>query len=358
MSNYEHDAISGVTEWVKSRFGYPVVNVELSASHLTYAFNEAVEEYSSYITDWAISTHIGNAFGLPSDQDFTMRWVSQDYNIVTSFAQAYSEQKGLGGELEIHKDYFILSGGVQEYRISGDEYSGNDGYTGSRIINEIMWHDTPAIDYFISDPSNNDYWAYDEFGWSMMGNDLLYITPIYYNIQIAMNHELRKRTRQSEYQYKLVGPNQVFMQPVPSPEQAGDRVWYWYYRNDAANRYAEQEPGTYVSNPGTIKMDEIHYSDFNSTAAHWVKKYTLALSKETLGRIRSKFSALPIPDNEVTLDGETLVTEGIEEQAALKEKLFEQLESLKMSAMLEGSAQDAENVNSALSFVPGGIYVG
>jgi hypothetical protein len=358
MSNYEYEAISGVTEWVKARFGYPVVNVELSASQLTYSFNEAVEEYSSMITDWAINTHIDNALGLPSSQDFTMRWVNQDYAIDNSFAQAYSEQMGIGGELEIYKDYFILSADVQEYRISGDNFSGNDGYTGSRIINEIMWHDVPAIDYFIADPNSNEYWVNDEFGWSFMGNDMLYVTPLYYNIQIAMNHELRQRIRKAEYQYKLIGPNQVYIQPVPTSSKAGSRVWYWYYRNDAANRYANQQPGTYVSDPGTIRFDEIPYSAFNSSAQHWVKRFTLALAKETLGRIRSKFSSLPIPDNEVTMDGETLVVEGIEEQARLKEKLYEQLDEMKMSAILEATAQDAENVNIALSYSPGGIYIG
>ncbi len=358
MSNYEYVDITGVTEWVKSRFGYPTVNVELSSTQLTYCFNEAVEEYSSMITEWAIDTHIDNALGLPSAQDFTMRWVNQDYQIVNSFAQAYSEQLGIGGELEIHKDYFILTANTQEYRLGEAGYSGNDGYTGSRIINEIMWQETPAIDHFLADPNSNTYWANDEFGWSFMGNDMLYLTPMYYNIQIAMNHEMRQRIRKSEYQYKLIGPNQVFMQPVPDSHMDGLRVWYWYYRSEATNRYENQPAGTYVSDPGTIQLDEIPYSAFNSAAKHWVKKYTLALSKEVLGRIRSKFSSLPIPDNEVNMDGETLVTEGIEEQALLKEKLYEQLDNMKISTILESSAQDAESINTALSYTPGGIYIG
>jgi len=99
------------TEYASTMLGAPVVNVELLSIHYTHAFNNAIEEYSSFINRWAINSQIANALGLPSSQDFTMRWVSQNFEFSKSFAKAYSEQVNIGGEVPIRKDFFTLSEG-------------------------------------------------------------------------------------------------------------------------------------------------------------------------------------------------------------------------------------------------------
>ena len=64
-----------------------------------------------------------------------------------------------------------------------------------------------------------------------------------------------------------------------------------------------------VSDPSNVPYKFITYSSINAPGRQWIRKYTAALTKELLGIIRSKYSAMPIPDAEVTLDGDALKTE-------------------------------------------------
>jgi hypothetical protein len=240
-------------------------------------------------------------------------------------------------------------------------------------VNEVLWQDTPAILKYLVDPYNDAHWTTTEFGWAYMGNSFLYVTPVYYGIQMASMNELRDRVRKSEFSYKILPAaedatrtgddytgqtrNNISLYPTPGDSQSNTRIWYFYWNEADLNKYSGQTYGEYVSNPGTINMDELPYSAFNSTAQRWVKQYSLAISKEILGRIRSKFSSLPIPDAEVTLDGDTLISEAQETQRELKEYLLNELEQMDIQKLIEDDANAAENINRQLSFNPAGIYI-
>lgn len=346
--------VSAVTEWIKYKLGYPVVTIELQDKHLEYAFNEAVERYSSFITDWAIDSHFANSLGLPSAQDFTRRWVSLDFGFAKSFSRAYSTQTGVGGDIPVYKDYFTLTGDTQNYEIQS-----------GRTITEIMWKEPAAMVNYptVGAPVSDDYgWVNKEFGWAYYGTSLQYVVPVYFAIQLAAQHELRDRWRKSDYSYILrptnSGSSEVTVFPPPRTKDNGLRIWYFYWKDDELNKYSGVTEGQYVSDPGTFNMTEIPYSAFNSSAQNWVKNYALAISKEILGRIRSKFASLPIPDAEVTLDGDALLAEAQQDMQDMKEKLIEKLETLKIGNLIENEANVAENINRALSFNPLGIYMG
>ena len=362
MSDYTYSAteIQNLQGYVDSMFGWPVVTVELSANHYTYAFNNAVEEFSNFITQWAIRANIANALGLPSAQDFTMRWVAQNFEFAKSFSDAYSEQLNIGGNVPIYKDYFTLSKDKQVYHIDS-----------AITINEVMWQAPPAIARFLVDPNNNPAWVNYEFGWGYMGHSFNYITPLHFQLQLAAATEMRWKIYRGDYEYAIrpAGedatrtdfsgrtPNAVYIYPTPSDAHDGTQVWYFYKKNSETNLYANQNPNDIVNNPGTINYDELPYSAYNSSAARWVKQYSLATCKEILGRIRSKFSELPIPDATVTLDGDALISEAQQEKADLKEYLMTELEKIDVSNLIESDANAAENINKQLSYNPGGIYL-
>ena len=77
-----------------------------------------------------------------------------------------------------------------------------------------------------------------------------------------------------------------------------------------------------------------------------------------LGLIRSKFSSIPIPGNDVQLNGADLVTAGKEEQAALRDELKELLDELTYGKMMEGDAEMVENSNRVQALVPLPIFTG
>lgn len=368
MAEYTYDSefitgATGIEPFVKSMFGWPVVNVELSANHYTYAFNNSIEEYSSYVTNWAIKSHIANALGLPSNQDFTSRWVSQNFEFSKSFAKAYSEQANVGGEVPIRRDYITLIPGKQIYYLEDDIQ-----------VTEVMWQEPPAISRYLIDPNNNPAWVNYEFGWGYMGSSFQYVVPSYFNIQLAQATELRYRILRGDFSYTIrpaeadasrtgldyTGKtrNAVYIYPVPDESRNGTRIWYFYKNLDDLNQYANQEKDSLVSNPGTIQSDEIPYSAFNSAAQRWIRQYSLSTCKEILGRIRSKFSTLPIPDAEITLDGDQLISEAQEEKRELKEYLLTELESMDIGTLIEGDANNAENINRSLAYNPMGIHVG
>ena len=90
----------------------------------------------------------------------------------------------------------------------------------------------------------------------------------------------------------------------------------------------------------------------------WIKKYGLALCKELLGTIRSKYASLPIPNAETTLDGDTLRTEASTEKETLVTQLREMLEQMSRKALLEADKDEAEFLNEKLNKVPIPIFIG
>ena len=354
--------VTAFTEYTSTMLGAPVINVELQEIHYKHSFNNAIEEYSNFINQWATSSHIANALGLPSEQDFTMRWVSQNFEFSKSFSKAYSEQANVGGDVPIRKAYFTLRNGKQVYYLPDDIQ-----------INEVLWQAPAAINRYLLDPNNSQPWVNYEFGWSYMGYSMRFVTPISYSIQLAQQTELRWRTLRGDYNY-IIRPaesntgrtspdvtgrtrNAVYIYPEPSASDDGTQVWYFYKNNDDLNAYSGQASGSVISDPGTIPLDEIPYSSFNANGQRWVKQYGYATAKIILGRMRSKFSSVPIPDAEISLDGELLVSEGKEEQEALKERLTTDLEGMSVKQLIADEAENAENINATLSYNPMGIYV-
>ena len=85
---------------------------------------------------------------------------------------------------------------------------------------------------------------------------------------------------------------------------------------------------------------------------------SLALAKELLGIIRSKSASMPLPNGEVTMDGEGLKAEGREEKINLTDELKEFLESVSLSERARQESEQAEAQQSVLAKAPLGIYIG
>jgi len=84
----------------------------------------------------------------------------------------------------------------------------------------------------------------------------------------------------------------------------------------------------------------------------------LALSKELLGIVRSKYGTIPIPNAEVSLDGDTLRAEATAEKDQLIEQLREMLDQTSNRALMEADKEAAESLQEKLGKVPIPIYIG
>ncbi len=90
----------------------------------------------------------------------------------------------------------------------------------------------------------------------------------------------------------------------------------------------------------------------------WIYNYGDAIIKETLGYVRSKYSNVPIPNGEVTLNGSDLVSQGQSEKEALITQLKEFLDKLTKEQMLTRQNAEATQQMEILGKVPLKIYVG
>jgi hypothetical protein len=113
-----------------------------------------------------------------------------------------------------------------------------------------------------------------------------------------------------------------------------------------------------VSDYSDIQYDFILYRNINDVGKQWIRKYTLALVKELLGAIREKYSSIPIPGSEVSLDGAALRAEAQTEKENLITQLRENLEEVSRKVQFENRNTEATQMQEMLQKVPLAIYIG
>jgi hypothetical protein len=94
------------------------------------------------------------------------------------------------------------------------------------------------------------------------------------------------------------------------------------------------------------------WSDLNNPAQQWVRRYFVASCKETLSKVRGKYSGnLKTPDSELTMDYTSLATEGKDEKVKLIEELIGaegKLTRLRPDKIMEREASIAENLQKQM----------
>ena len=136
-------------------------------------------------------------------------------------------------------------------------------------------------------------------------------------------------------------------------------IWIEYIKT--AERYDVTKNGTtanIITDFSNATYDNMLYKNINDPGKQWIRKYTLALAKELLGNIRSKYSSIPIPGAEVNVDGDTLRSEAAVEKENLISQLREDLEAASRRNLLERQKEEAEFMGETMNKIPYGIYIG
>ena len=130
------------------------------------------------------------------------------------------------------------------------------------------------------------------------------------------------------------------------------KVWYWYYDTEDREKCLAENPDV-IKLPSDVETEEMTWESLNKPGQNWVRKFFVATCKEALGRVRGKFGGnLKVPDSELTLEYDSLLTEGKDEKSKLIEELQQRLERLRPDKMLERRANEAENLNKTLQYRP------
>jgi hypothetical protein len=113
-----------------------------------------------------------------------------------------------------------------------------------------------------------------------------------------------------------------------------------------------------ITNASNVPYENPTYNAINSIGRQWIFEYSLAIVKEILGYVRGKYSTIPIPGSEVTLNQNDLISAATSEKNALIERLRAYFDTTSRKTLLANKAEEAQSQMSILTDVPMTIFIG
>ena len=365
-NTFKTDAVN-VTKWVAKRLGHPVMQLEFNSGSIYATFEESISEYSTHINNYNIKNWMWNSYGAEARESgsvYSETGTSEPKhpnNMGTTFilSEQYGQAAGVGGDADLHTGSISLVKGQQVYDLQTDATVVSD-HSGSRLeIQRIFNYGPNAITRFY-DPfagSFDQRSMLDSFGFGNVAPAVSFILrPVSYDIARAQAIETSDKVRKSAYSFELIN-NKLRIFPRPDSGDSGDKLYFQYYVRNEIGTMTRTWTTNKVSDPSNVPYKFIRYENINSSGRQWIRKFTLALSKELLGIIRSKYASMPLPNGEVALDGDALKTEGREEKTQLLEEMKEFLESVSLTEKSKAEAEEAEANQQVLNKSPLGIYI-
>lgn len=342
--------------------GMPVRGIELTEEQMDTFLELSLSEYEQYVSDWLIESQWSALAGLDVDnQSLTRAFTTRSLDYETQYSHAYSKIVGLqtGGNSELKKDYFSLSGGTQTYVIPA-----------GREINELLWFTRAELTDSMIDPFLGGFGGLGGVGFggvggfAQMGSAGSYFMLPAFDLLLRMqDRNIKNRLIGGELTYRITaGPDStklIHLYNVPggrfdfgSVMKNNYRCWYWYYdtydRDDCLAKNKDV-----IKLPSDVETEELTWEKLNKPAQNWTRKYFIAYCKEGLARIWGKYSGdLKVPDSEVKLDYQSLLTEAKDEKLKMIEELTKRLERLRPDNLLERKAKEAEFLNRAMKLRP------
>jgi hypothetical protein len=181
--------------------------------------------------------------------------------------------------------------------------------------------------------------------------------PLSYDLTNINAIEMSNDVRLSNYTFQLIN-NKLRIFPIPTDEDQGQQLWFNYIKvQDRLNAAITSAPGN-INNLSKAPYNNPTYSQINSVGRSWIFEYTLALVKEMLGYVRGKYTSIPIPGAEVTLNQSDLISAATAEKEALTTRLREYFDQTSRQSLLERRAAESTARQTEISQVPMTIYIG
>ena len=344
--------------FVKRKMGDDVLSVELTKKQIFANMEEASLEYSSILNQYQAKSQLVNFLGYStgSMSGSQERYVRDNLEYLTRFAEPYAMEAGIGGSYNSVSGSIQLEGNRQDYDMytelkDADGTAIFDNTRGKLKIAEVF-HFNPQAAYRFFDTTSAINYLNNEFSFeSFTPETIFYVLPVFEDILRAGQLDLSNRVRRSNYSYEVNGTK---IRIFPTPTMGSTKKLWIRVRQypDPMSPSYKDETIHGVSNMSNIPFGNLTYSRINSIGKQWIRQYTLSLSREQLGLIRSKFGNIPIPGGDVTLNGSELVTQGREDQTNLKTQLKEMLETMTYDKLIEIQSTRAEQMNKQLRYVP------
>jgi hypothetical protein len=373
------------------KLGGDVLDIELTKEQVFSSYEEACLEYSyllnihqsknvlsnvlggttgSFNEDGMITEAAGTNGTIDKTVHLSTKYPRFDFAYARRVTEGISEEARVGGEARVYSASFTVVADQQDYNLQN--LIGQDATWRATLGLTVAPNtDAPKLlikKVFFQTPKT--MWNYYGYygGVNVMGNLSTYgqysddstyeLVPTWQNKLQAKAFEESLYVRASHSSYEIKN-NRLRIFPTPG-DSTPALMWIEFtVPNDTWVEDSTASIGVSgINNMSTIPLQNIPYKNINSIGKQWIRRFALALSKEVLGLIRSKFATIPIPGNDLSLNGDALVSAGKEEQAALRDELKETLDELTYGKLMAGDAEVVENSNAVMQKVPTLIYTG
>ena len=375
--NSSDEFLSGAVKQVKftyKRLGGDVLDIELTEQNVYANYEEAVLEYSYIVNQHQAKNSLGSALGSPTASfdhkgettsgaaGASLKYPKFTFDYAFKMGDKFATEAGIGGTEPIYSASVTTVADQQDYDLqaivsSSAEFSGSVG--NKRIKIRKMYYVSPQ-----------QMWRFYGYygGLNVVGNFHNYgqyaddssfqVIPAWHNKMQAMAYEDHLYTRTSHYSYEIID-NKLRLYPKPSTVSP-EKFWFRFTIETNSPFEDNVESGQNgVNNVNTLPFQNIPYESINSMGKQWIRRFALALSKETLGQIRGKFGGnIPIPGDNITLNASDLLGQAKEEQDKLKEELRKLLEETTYDKLIETDKNMVDNQNAIIQKAPLGIFVG
>lgn len=355
-SEFQTEADAVVT-FTKRKLGDDILSVELTKKQIWACLEEATLEYSRIVNEADAKSQLNNHLGYPTGSDVQGLFPKQNLEYLLRMAEPYSMEAGIGGS------YNDVSGSIQlvENQQDYDIYTDLKDAAGNLIVSSSansprnkmrvkeVFHFNPQAAYRFFDTTSAVNYMNNEFAFeSFTPETVFYVLPVFEDVLRAGQMDISNRVRKSNYSYRITG-TKIRIFPMPTGEMENKKLWLRVAFNpDPYNPDVTDESIYGTSNLSNIPFGNYEYKKVNSLGRQWIRQFCVALARELLGQVRSKFSQVPIPNADLTLNGPALIGEGREDQSRLRDQLVELLDGLTYGKLLEGQAADAENIMRTL----------
>ena len=360
------------------RLGGDILDIELTEQNVYANYEDACLEYSYLVNIHQSKNIVGAALGgstgsfnhigqivegdALSGSNIALKYPKFSFETAFRMGEAFATEAGVGGSTTIYSASLTTVADQQDYDLQAileadATYSGIVGTKRVKIRN--VYYITPRqmwrfYGYYGGLNVVGDMNTYGQYA----DDSTFQVIPAWQNKIQAISYEDHLYTRTSHYSYEVID-NKLRLYPIPdsvSPEK------FWFRFTVASNDIWEDDNDggqNGINNMNTLPFENIPYENINSIGKQWIRRFALALSKETLGQVRGKFGGnVPIPGENISLNASDLLSQAKEEQEKLREELKTQLDEMTYPKLLETDEAMTENAKKIMDDVPNGIFVG
>ena len=348
-----------VVTWCARRLGYPIENIELQDIQFYAAFEESVTTYGNEVYQWKVRENYLSFEGASTGSILNNKVITPTLGSQIRIASTYGSETGVGGTTTYYTGSLITTPFQQEYDLTTWANQSASLQPGDSIEIKRIFNDAPPAIVRYFDPYAGTGTGIQSlletfnFGAFSPGINFM-LMPIYFDVLKLQAIEFNDQIRKSAFSFDLVN-NKLRLFPIP--QNQGTILIHYIKKSERDQPFISGSTNNLITNISNVPYQNPVYSQINSIGRQWVYQYTLAVVKETLAYVRGKYTTIPIPGADVTLNQSDLLTDARSEKAALLEALRATLDDSSRNKQLEKRAAEEDYLQKTLNNVPMSIYI-